>query len=74
MMLAAPRLNGRIRSLTNKIVVPSNGGEFVWTTERQADADQGGNVHGALLDELHVHRSPRCSRRSRPAPDHGCSR
>lgn len=58
MMLASPRLNGRVRSLTDKILVPSNGGEFVWTTERKADADMGGNVHGAILDELHVHRSP----------------
>ncbi len=58
MMLASPRLNGRVRSLVDKVVVPANGGEFIWTTERRADGDHGGNVHGALVDELHVHKSP----------------
>lgn len=58
MMLAAPRLKSHVRSLTDKIIVPKNGGEFVWTTERRAEGDHGGNVHGFLGDELHVHKSP----------------
>ncbi|MGB0963242.1 MAG: terminase large subunit [Mycobacterium sp.] len=58
MMLASPRLSGRVQSRADGIYVPRTGGEFHWTTEGRAESEHGGNVHGGVLDELHVHRSP----------------
>lgn len=54
---SAPGLKGRVRPLTNRIVHQASGSYFA-PVSNIADAQHGGNIHGALIDELHVHKNP----------------
>lgn len=50
---AAPRLRGKIQSLTNLLKVPATGSIYR-VLSRIAEAAHGLNVSGAVIDELHV--------------------
>lgn len=52
----APALKGRLRAYTNKIVHPRSGSTFT-VISSTADAQHGANIHGAIVDELHIHKN-----------------
>jgi phage terminase large subunit-like protein len=52
----APALKGRVRVLASKIIHPKSGSYFQ-VISSVADAQHGANVHGAVIDELHVHKT-----------------
>lgn len=52
----APALKGRVRALASKIVHPKSGSYFQ-VISSVADAQHGANVHAAVIDELHVHKT-----------------
>lgn len=51
----SPALRGRFRSRTNKILHPASGSAFE-VVSSVGDAQHGRNLHGAVVDELHVHK------------------
>lgn len=51
----APDLRGRFRPLTGRILHPASGSEFT-VVSSVADTQHGANIHGAIIDELHVHK------------------
>ncbi len=53
---ASPFLKGKLRPLRSVIEVPRTGSYFR-VLSRMADAAHGLNVHGAVVDEVHVHKS-----------------
>lgn len=53
----APALKGHVRPFKEKIIHPRTGSYFA-VVSSVGDAIHGANVHGALIDELHVHKSP----------------
>jgi phage terminase large subunit-like protein len=55
MAQAAPLLAGRVKTLRDVIRYEPTGG-FFRVLSRLADAAHGLNVHGAVIDEIHVHR------------------
>jgi phage terminase large subunit-like protein len=56
MAAAAPALKGKLRPMRSVIEVPRTGSYFR-VLSRMADAAHGLNVHGAVVDEVHVHKS-----------------
>lgn len=53
----SPALHGRFRTLTGKILHPKSGSYFK-VISSAADAQHGANLHGAVIDELHLHKKP----------------
>lgn len=53
----SPDLKGRFRPLTHQILHPKSGSYFGLVSSA-ADAQHGANIHGAIIDELHVHKTP----------------
>ncbi|GAA4911315.1 terminase large subunit [Streptomonospora salina] len=53
----APALKGHVKPLKGKILHPKSGSYFEMVSS-VADAQHGANLHGAVVDELHVHKSP----------------
>ncbi len=53
----APALKGNVRAFTKKITHPASGSYFT-VVSSVAEAMHGANVHGGIIDELHVHKSP----------------
>ncbi|MEU3447242.1 terminase TerL endonuclease subunit [Streptomyces thermolilacinus] len=53
----APALRGNVRAFTKKITHPASGSYFT-VVSSVAEAMHGANVHGGIIDELHVHKSP----------------
>ncbi|WP_229700766.1 terminase large subunit [Streptomyces camponoticapitis] len=53
----APALKGRVLPLKKKIVHPRSGSYFECVAS-VADAQHGANLHGAIIDELHIHKDP----------------
>ncbi|MEV5189258.1 terminase large subunit [Streptomyces werraensis] len=53
----APALKGNVRAFTKKITHPASGSYFT-VVSSVAEALHGANVHGGIIDELHVHKSP----------------
>ena len=51
----SPAMRGRFRSRTNKVLHPGSGSVFE-VVSSVADAQHGRNLHGAVVDELHVHK------------------
>lgn len=51
----SPALRGRFRPLTNKVLHPATASEFK-VVSAVGDAQHGANLHGAIIDELHVHK------------------
>lgn len=53
----APALKGNVKAYTKKITHPASGSYFT-VVSSVAEALHGANVHGGIIDELHVHKSP----------------
>lgn len=53
----APALRGHVRALQGRILHPRTSSYF-GVVSSAADALHGANVHGAVIDELHVHKKP----------------
>ncbi|MGQ4514229.1 terminase TerL endonuclease subunit [Streptomyces sp. DW26H14] len=53
----APALKGHVKPYKGKIVHPRSGSYFE-VISSVADAQHGANLHGAVIDELHVHKDP----------------
>jgi phage terminase large subunit-like protein len=53
---AAPALKGHVKPLADKILHPRTGSYFQ-VISNAADAQHGANLHGGILDELHVHKT-----------------
>lgn len=52
----SPALRGRFKPLTGKVLHPRSGSVFQ-VVSSVADAQHGANLHGAVIDELHVHKT-----------------
>lgn len=52
----SPALRGRMKPLTGKIIHPRTGSYFQ-VISSVADAQHGANLHGAIIDELHIHKT-----------------
>ncbi|MFJ8049298.1 terminase large subunit [Streptomyces luteogriseus] len=53
----APALKGHVKPYKGKIVHPKTNSYFE-VISSVADAQHGANLHGAVIDELHVHKDP----------------
>lgn len=53
----SPALKGRFIPRTGKILHPRTGSYFQ-VISSAADAQHGANLHGAIIDELHIHKTP----------------
>lgn len=53
----SPALRGRFLPRTGIILHPKSGSQFK-AISSVSDAQHGANVHGAIVDELHVHKTP----------------
>jgi phage terminase large subunit-like protein len=53
----APALKGHVQAFASKIVHPASASYFE-VISSVADAQHGANLHCAVVDELHVHKSP----------------
>lgn len=53
----APALKDRVQALKKKIIHKRSGSYFE-VVASVADAQHGANLHGAIVDELHIHKSP----------------
>ncbi|MEU1284917.1 terminase TerL endonuclease subunit [Kitasatospora sp. NPDC005856] len=53
----APRLKGHVQALKKKIIHTRTGSYFE-VVSSVADAQHGANLHGGIVDELHVHKTP----------------
>lgn len=54
---SSPALRGRFRPMTGRIIHPKSNSYF-GVISSVADAQHGANIHGAIIDELHVHKTP----------------
>jgi phage terminase large subunit-like protein len=54
---SSPGLRPYVRPYTTKIIHKATGSEFK-VIANAADAQHGANLHGYIVDELHVHKSP----------------
>ncbi|GAA0454217.1 terminase TerL endonuclease subunit [Streptomyces sp. NPDC046215] len=52
----APALKGNVKAFTKKITHPASGSYFT-VVSSVAEAMHGANVHGGIIDELHVHKT-----------------
>lgn len=52
----APALKGHVKAYASKIVHPASASYFQ-VVSSVADAQHGANLHGAVIDELHVHKT-----------------
>lgn len=52
----APALKGHVQAYASKIVHPASASYFE-VVSSVADAQHGANLHGAVIDELHVHKT-----------------
>lgn len=53
----APALKGHVRALNSVILHPRTGSTFR-VIASGAEAQHGANIHGAVIDELHIHKTP----------------
>jgi len=53
----APGLKGKFISYTGQVVHPKSGSYFR-VISSAADAQHGANLHGGIIDELHIHKTP----------------
>ena len=54
---SAPAMKGKVRALASSIVHPRTGSVFK-VVSSVGDAQHGANIHGAIIDELHIHKTP----------------
>lgn len=55
--VTSPDLKGHVRSLQYRIVHPASGSYFA-VVSATASSQHGANLHGAIIDELHLHKTP----------------
>lgn len=55
--LKSPELKNKVKCVTDKIIFQKSASYFQ-VVSAEADLIMGGNVHGAIIDELHVHKKP----------------
>ncbi len=55
--LKSPELKDKVRCYTDKIIFKKTQ-SYLQVVASTADLLMGGNVHGAVIDELHVHKTP----------------
>lgn len=53
---SAPALKGKVRALASSILHPRTGSYFK-VVSNVGDAQHGANIHGAIIDELHIHKT-----------------
>lgn len=53
----APALRGHVKAFSSRITHPRSGSYFQ-VISSAADAQHGANLHGGIIDELHVHKKP----------------
>lgn len=53
----APALRGLVKPLGTRIIHPRSNSYFA-VVASSGDAQHGANLHGAIIDELHVHKTP----------------
>ncbi|MFI0469285.1 terminase large subunit [Saccharopolyspora sp. 5N102] len=53
----SPALKGRVRAHQKRVVHPKSG-SYIEVVSSAADAQHGANIHGGIVDELHVHKTP----------------
>ncbi|MPZ66177.1 MAG: terminase large subunit [Pseudonocardiaceae bacterium] len=53
----SPSLSPYVKTLSNRIIHEPSGSFFA-VVSKLADLLHGANIHGAVVDELHIHRSP----------------
>lgn len=53
----APALRKRVQPYAKKVVHPSSG-SYIEVVSSAAEAQHGANIHGGIIDELHVHKTP----------------
>ncbi len=54
---SAPALKGKVKALGTR-VNHIRSGSYFQVVASVGDAQHGGNIHGAIVDELHLHKSP----------------
>lgn len=52
----APLLRSRVKAYAKKVVHPASG-SYIEVVSSAADAQHGANIHGGIIDELHVHKT-----------------
>lgn len=52
----APALKGKVKAFAKRVVHPRSG-SYIQVVSSSADAQHGASIHGAIVDELHVHKS-----------------
>ena len=57
LVTATPALRRHFRPVGFKVIHPKSS-SYLQAISSVADAQQGANIHGGLIDELHVHKSP----------------
>lgn len=53
----SPAMKGKVRALAGRITHPRTGSYFQ-VISSVGDAQHGANLHGAIVDELHLHKTP----------------
>lgn len=53
----SPALKGHVQALQKRVLHPRSG-SYIEVITSVADAQHGANLHGAIIDELHVHKTP----------------
>lgn len=53
---SAPALRGHVKALASRIIHPASNSYF-GVIASSADAQHGANIHAAIIDELHVHKT-----------------
>lgn len=53
----APALRGKVKALGTRINHPRSGSYFA-VVSSVGEAQHGANLHGAIIDELHIHKTP----------------
>lgn len=52
-----PALKGKVKAFAKR-VVHVRSGSYIEVVSSSADAQHGANIHGGIIDELHVHKTP----------------
>lgn len=53
----SPALQPHVKTVTKRVIHPRSG-SYIEVVSSAADAQHGANIHCAIVDELHVHKSP----------------
>lgn len=53
----SPALKPHVKTVLKRVIHPRSG-SYIEVVSSAADAQHGANIHGAVVDELHVHKTP----------------